>query len=159
MHFHIPFLLALAVQSIPAATAEPSYPRALAKRFHNAALKHSAGLARDLRTAFGGILDTREPRKRNSKSLQKRNVYCVSQNNGQVPFGHGHGHGNGTSSSSSSSTQVSRPTSTSAASSTSRGSPSSTSSSASASATPSSTSSWSLVEAHVSFCLPTAQNV
>lgn len=129
-------LLLAAAQASPSVAKQHSSFDSLSVTtwFHHAALKHSAGFARDLRAAWGGILVTRaQQNKPNSKrSLQKRNFYCVShREGGQVPFTAG----NRTSSVHPS------PTGTSGY---------STPSSTGSGATPSSTSSWKLVESHVS---------
>lgn len=132
-------LLAIA-QASPSSAKQSSSLESISitKRFHNAALRHSAGLARDLRTAWGGVLVTRAQQPKSKRSLQKRNIYCVSQKNGgQVPFSAG----NRTSSA------HPGPTGTSGSG---GHSSSSTATSTGSGATPSSTSSWKLVESHVS---------
>lgn len=129
-------LLLATVQASPSVAKQHSSldPPSVTERFHHAALRHSAGLARDLRVAWGGILVTRA-QPNSKRSLQRRNFYCINQKEGgQVPFTAG----NRTSSVHPS------PTGTSGY---------STASSTSSGATPSSTSSWKLVESHVS-CAP-----
>lgn len=120
---------------VPSALASHNTLRShsITKRIHNVALKHSAGLANDLRVALGGVLFTRRQQPSNS-DLQKRAVYCVSSNGGgaQVPLGGGNG--------------TARPSST--VTSTTGTRPSSTATSTSGAPIPSSTSSWQLAEAH-----------
>jgi len=131
---YFPLLIFLCAQALPStfATHTSSHSHSITKRLHNVALKHSAGLANDLRVAFGGVLLTRGQQTSNS-APQKRAVYCVSQqpskNGGgaQVPFGGNNG------------TTATRPSSTSG---------SRTATSTIGGATPSSTSSWQLAEAH-----------
>ena len=133
---YFPLLIFLCAQALPStfATHTSSHSHSITKRLHNVALKHSAGLANDLRVAFGGVLLTRGQQTSNS-APQKRAVYCVSQqpskNGGgaQVPFGGNNG------------TTDTRPSSTSG---------SRTATSTIGGATPSSTSSGQLAEAHVS---------
>ena len=135
MWFPNTVLLLLAVaQASPSAAKQPTSldHLSITKRFHYVALKHSAGLARDLRAAWGGVLATRvqQHKPKSKRLLQKRNFYCINQKaGGQAPFNAG----NGKSSAHPSPTRSSQP-----ASSTGSG------------ATPSSTSSWKLVESHVS---------
>lgn len=130
-------LLAVAQASPSAAKQLTSLDHlSITKRFHYVALKHSAGLARDLRAAWGGVLATRvqQHKPKSKRLLQKRNFYCINQKaGGQVPFNAG----NGKSSAHPSPTHSSRPAS-------------STASSTGSGAAPSSTSSWKLVESHVS---------
>lgn len=137
MHFNIALLLSVLAQattSTAACTSTASH--SLTKRLHDVALKHSAGLAKDLRTAFGGVLVNRQPSPVSGSKLRKRNAYCISQrgSGGQVPLG---GNGNGTTTHRPSSTSTSR---------SSGASPTSTGSGAA----PSATSNWKLVESHVS---------
>lgn len=142
LHLALVFLFARCASAI---SSPVSY--SLTQRFHHAALRRSAGLAADLRKAMGGVLVARQPTTSTSVSSstpQKRAVYCVSK---PKPSASGSGTGNGT-------TIVSswRPSSTPKAS----GSGSATATATSAnnpSATPISTSSWNLVESHVSYSL------
>jgi hypothetical protein len=139
VNMHLPTLLIfLCAQVVPSTLASHFFihSQSITKRIHDVALKRSAGLAKDLRVALGGALITRRQQPSNSSS-QKRSVYCVSTNGGgaQIPLGGG---GNSTT----------RPsTGTSTATSTVK----STATSTSSGPAPSSTSSWKLTEAHVSF--------
>ncbi|KZP32443.1 glycoside hydrolase family 16 protein [Athelia psychrophila] len=146
MYLHIPLLLVLCAQTIPVSAANPyTYPGSHAlKRFHNAALKHSAGLARDLRVAFNGIL---APPPHEQKAIQKRDMFCEATN-GQVPFAV-----NSSSPSTSSISSTSAKTSgsaqpTSAIPTSAGGSSTSTPSSSASGAAPTSTSAWKLAESH-----------
>jgi len=131
MYFHVSFIAFLsAMASSTIATYPPSH--SITQRLHNAALKHSAGLAADLRVAFGGVLLTR---RQQSSGPQKRAVYCVSSKNGggiQVPLGNGNG-----------TVTATRPTGTATAT-----RPTGTLTSTSSGSTPSPTSVWHLAEAH-----------
>lgn len=64
-------LLALALAPAPLVQARSS---SFLSHAHKVAVKHSAGLARDLRVAFGNVLATQ------STSSSNENVYCVSSN-------------------------------------------------------------------------------
>lgn len=64
-------LLALALAPASLVQAKPS---SFLSHAHKVAVKHSAGLARDLRVAFGNVLATQ------STSSSNENVYCVSSN-------------------------------------------------------------------------------
>ncbi|KIM84668.1 glycoside hydrolase family 16 protein [Piloderma croceum F 1598] len=136
MYFHIHLVVIFFCSQIVPTTIAKSYSsHSITERLHNVALKHSAGLASDLRVALGGVLLTRRQQPTNS-GLQNRAVYCVSQqsskNNGgaQVPLSGG---GNGT-------TTTIRPSGTSGS--------GGTATSTTGGSTPSSTSSWTLAEAH-----------
>src|ERR1700710_2556388 len=63
-------LLALALTSASLVGAKSSF----ITHAHKVAVKHSAGLARDLRVAFGGVLIAQPT----SSSSSNENVYCVS---------------------------------------------------------------------------------
>ena len=118
-------LLIVSLVSSTLAIHSSSHLHSFTTHLHDVALKHSAYLAKDLRVALGGVLLTqrREP---SNAGLQKRAVYCVSQqsngNGAQVPVGGGGGNGT---------TSATRPSSTSGP-------------------VPSATSSWNLAEVHVS---------
>ncbi|KAF7986223.1 hypothetical protein HWV62_38669 [Athelia sp. TMB] len=149
MYLRIPLILVLCAQTIPAYASTPyTYPGSnTLKRFHNAALKHSAGLARDLRVALNGILAA-PPREQ--KRNQKRDVFCETSNGGgQVPLGL-NSSSISTSGIVSSTTKTSTGAQSTSPSHTTTGSSSSTSSPSSSSggAAPTSASSWQLKESH-----------
>ncbi|KAH7929380.1 hypothetical protein BV22DRAFT_1102515 [Leucogyrophana mollusca] len=77
------FLLANAAPSSAGLFSGSSHTLHLATHHaHKVAIKHSAGLARDLRVALRGVLDVQSP------SSPNQNVYCVSSGGGvSVPVG------------------------------------------------------------------------
>jgi hypothetical protein len=80
---HLPCPLWLFLLGLIPSQSSASSSHAI-RRLHNTAIRHSAGLARDLRVAFQPILVTKRA---NNSSLNK--VYCIAANTKQV--------GNGTS--------------------------------------------------------------
>ncbi|CAL1696723.1 unnamed protein product [Somion occarium] len=128
MHFHVPFLLALLINVAPSDANLLARSTETVLRAHKHAVKRSAGLARDLRLAFNGILVEQN-------KLGSSRVYCVSS-----PSDNGSTLTNGTSPNPSSpATFAPNPTSTG-----SKGSSSSTTSGAAPTGSSSASSPWKL---------------
>lgn len=134
MHFHVPFLLALLINVAPSDANLLARSTETVLRAHKHAVKRSAGLARDLRLAFNGILVEQN-------KLGSSRVYCVSS-----PSDNGSTLTNGTSPNPSSpATFAPNPTSTG-----SKGSSSSTTSGAAPTGSSSASSPWKLSQNFVS---------
>ncbi|EIN13246.1 hypothetical protein PUNSTDRAFT_40906 [Punctularia strigosozonata HHB-11173 SS5] len=98
MRAHLPLALAVLAAS-EAAAADSLFSRTSngLARAHHAAIRRSAGLARDLRTAFRGLLV--EQHGSTQVDLVSHSVYCVSAPKSTSPAGNGlTGGGNGTAS-------------------------------------------------------------
>ncbi|KII94428.1 glycoside hydrolase family 16 protein [Plicaturopsis crispa FD-325 SS-3] len=134
MHLHLPLglIIFLLVHIAPASAG--GFPRVArdtlgraTRHVHRVALKHSAGLARDLRVALGGVLVSQQP----INSGSSNRIYCVVGSNPSSGSGTGT---NGTSPATPSGTTTALPS----------GSATATSSSAK----PTATSPFKLVESH-----------
>ncbi|TFY82363.1 hypothetical protein EWM64_g1657 [Hericium alpestre] len=132
MRFPTTLVVFALLQSLPADATVGHFVKRTTDRFHTVALKHSAGLAHDLRTAFGGILVARSPVRVGITAGGSGKPYCVSSkgsigntNSGSNPQANGNSTG-------STSSKGSKPSSTSSG------------------ATPSSTftSDWKLLQAY-----------
>jgi hypothetical protein len=130
----LPLSVVLLIADAPSSSAT-LMPRAFEK-MHGIAMKHTRGLARDLRVAFGGVL-VAQPNEHQSQHV----IYCKPGRSGGLPSPGSGGGGNNTSSTSPTSS-TSRPS----------GGTKSTTTSVGASNTgvPVPPSPWKLVETHVS---------
>lgn len=140
----IPLLLLALAQAYPAEAAHSNIFRRATDRFHKAALRHSAGLARDLRVAFGGLL----VEKRSSSQLVARSTngqQCVVSLQDVNDSGSSSASGTGSNATSGTGTsaRVSGTSSATASRST------STSTKSGSSASPSSTSAWKVAQSWV----------
>lgn len=129
------FLAAAAGASTAAGDASSGAPASdsLIGRAHRAAVRHSAGLARDLRVAFRGVLrerrDTSSPLA-NQRIMAAQKPYCVSGQPGTSPANPGVVHNGTTSASGPKSTTATRSTTRTASATTTQGGATPTASSA-----------------------------
>ena len=127
-------LLVLAVaQALP---ADANLIKRATNRFHRVALKHSAGLARDLRLVFGEAMFAQQPKAR----LVDQKPYCVSKSGGSSNSGPSATPGNVTSSAASAAPSTSILSTRAPV----------TSTSSSVSPTPALTSNWQVAQSYVS---------
>ncbi|KAL0950671.1 hypothetical protein HGRIS_007456 [Hohenbuehelia grisea] len=140
---HYPKALPLCLLLLISDASASFSPRSMMERAHKVALKHSRGLARDLRVAFGGaVVDERAQK---GRRLIKRGEYCVAGPKAGLSGAHsgggGAGVGGSVGSNGTSPASGSRPSAT-------RGS-TTTRTGTGAGASPTSASSpWTLVEEH-----------
>lgn len=139
MHFPTYLILLALAQTYPAEAAHSNIFRRATESFHKVALKHSAGLARDLRIAFGGLLVDKRSDHRLVARSGTGQQQCVVSLQGESD---GSGSGLGTNGTSATSGHASATASAIPSTATKTGS----------SATPSSTSAWKVAQNWVSRC-------